>query len=99
MAYWPADFRRCPRTPDRRAGLFSAGAKLARSKGGTMTAFVDPQSVHPELRSLFGDPRPVDRRAFIVTSLGAGFAAAVLPVSAQTITTSGEGLVAGEVKI
>ena len=48
-----------------------------------MTAFVDPESVNPELRSLFGDPRPVDRRAFIVTSLGAGFAAAVLPVSAQ----------------
>ena len=64
-----------------------------------MTAFVDPRSVHPELRSLFCDPRPVDRRAFIVTSLGAGFATAVLPVSAQTITTSGEGLVAGEVKI
>ncbi|TMG97321.1 MAG: dienelactone hydrolase family protein [Betaproteobacteria bacterium] len=64
-----------------------------------MTAFVDPESVNPELRSLFGDPRPVGRRAFIVTSLGAGFAAAVLPVSAQTITTSSEGLVAGEVKV
>ncbi|MFO1311723.1 MAG: dienelactone hydrolase family protein [Burkholderiales bacterium] len=35
----------------------------------------------------------------MVTSLGAGFAAAVLPVSAQTITTSTEGLVAGEVKV
>ena len=43
--------------------------------------------VHPELRSLYGDPRAVDRRTFIVTSLSAGFAAAVLPVSAQTITT------------
>jgi len=32
-------------------------------------------------------PRNVDRRTFVVTSLGAGFAAAVLPVSAQTITT------------
>ncbi len=45
------------------------------------------------------DPRRVDRRSFVVTSLGAGFALSVLPVSAQTITTSTEGLVAGEVKI
>ncbi len=45
------------------------------------------------------DPRRVDRRSFVVTSLGAGFAFAVLPVSAQTITTSTEGLVAGEVKV
>ena len=62
-------------------------------------AIVHPESIHPELRSLFGDPRPVGRRDFIVTTLGAGFAAAVLPVSAQTITTSSEGLAAGEVKI
>jgi len=41
----------------------------------------------------------VSRRGFIVTSLGAGFAASVLPVSAQTITTSADGLVAGEVKV
>ena len=39
------------------------------------------------------------RRCFIVTSLGAGFAALMLPVSAQTITTPADGLVAGEVKI
>jgi len=55
--------------------------------------------VQPELRSLLGDPRPVDRRTFVVTSLGAGFAAAVLPVSAQTIATPADGLVAGEVKV
>lgn len=41
----------------------------------------------------------LNRRGFMVTSLGAGFAASVLPVSAQTITTSAEGLVAGEVKV
>jgi carboxymethylenebutenolidase len=40
-----------------------------------------------------------DRRGFLVTSLGAGFALAVLPVSAQTITTPADGLVAGEVKV
>ncbi len=39
------------------------------------------------------------RRAFVTTSLAAGFALAVQPVSADTVTTDAEGLVAGEVKI
>ncbi len=39
------------------------------------------------------------RRGFVVTALGSGFAAAVLPVGAQTITTDANGLEAGEVKI
>ena len=39
------------------------------------------------------------RREFVVTSLAAGFALAVQPVSAQTITTDTRGLDAGEVKI
>jgi carboxymethylenebutenolidase len=39
------------------------------------------------------------RREFVVTSLAAGFALAVEPVGAQTITTDSAGLVAGEVKI
>ena len=39
------------------------------------------------------------RRQFVVTSLAAGFALAVQPVSAATITTDTEGLEAGEVKI
>jgi carboxymethylenebutenolidase len=54
--------------------------------------------VDPEIRSLFGEQK-FDRRAFVVTSLGAGFALAVLPVSAQTISTPADGLVAGEVKV
>jgi carboxymethylenebutenolidase len=42
----------------------------------------------------------LNRRGFVVTTLGAGFAAATLPIAAQTmITTSAEGLVAGEVKV
>ncbi|HYM11680.1 MAG TPA: dienelactone hydrolase family protein [Bryobacterales bacterium] len=41
----------------------------------------------------------VNRRHFFVTKLAAGFAAAVLPISAQTITTDSEGLEAGEVMI
>jgi len=50
-------------------------------------------------KSLYPDPEPSARRGFIVTSLTAGFALAVQPVSAQTITTSADGLEAGEVKI
>lgn len=44
---------------------------------------------------------PVDfsRRTFVVTSLAAGFALAVQPVSAQTITTDSNGLTVGEVKV
>jgi len=41
----------------------------------------------------------LSRRAFVVTSLATGFALAVSPVSAQTITTDAKGLVADEVKI
>lgn len=44
-------------------------------------------------------PQRFDRRGFLVTSLGAGFALSVLPVSAQTITTSADGLIASEVKV
>src|SRR6516164_4546033 len=40
-----------------------------------------------------------ERRAFIVTSIGAGFALAVQPISAQTITTDSNGLIAGPVKV
>ena len=39
------------------------------------------------------------RRGFLITKLSAGFAAAVLPVSAATITTDTNGLTAGEVQI
>ena len=39
------------------------------------------------------------RREFVVTSLATGFALAVQPVSAQTITTDTKGIVTGEVKV
>ena len=39
------------------------------------------------------------RRSFVTTMLASGFALAVQPVSAQTITTDGRGLTAAEVKI
>jgi carboxymethylenebutenolidase len=41
----------------------------------------------------------LSRRGFVMTSLAAGFALSVQPVSAQTITTDTKGLEAGEVKI
>ncbi|WP_421886523.1 dienelactone hydrolase family protein [Methylibium sp.] len=43
--------------------------------------------------------RDFSRRDFVAISLGSGFAAAVLPVSAQTITTDTAGLTAGPVSI
>lgn len=58
-----------------------------------------PMTIDHHPRSLYGDPLPVGRRAFLVTSLGAGFALAARPISAQTITTSSEGVTAGEVKV
>lgn len=42
---------------------------------------------------------PFDRRTFIKAALGTGFAAAVLPVSAQTVHTDSDGLDAGEVAV
>ena len=41
----------------------------------------------------------LSRREFVVATLATGFALSVLPVSAETITTDSNGLVAGEVKI
>ncbi len=41
----------------------------------------------------------INRRQFLVTELAAGFAAAVQPIAAGTITTDAEGLEASEVKI
>ena len=55
--------------------------------------------IHSELDSL-SPPLELTRRGFVKTSLAAGFAAAVLPVQAQTmIRTDTMGLTAGEVKI
>jgi carboxymethylenebutenolidase len=54
--------------------------------------------MHKDLSSLL--PKvDVTRRQFVVTTLGTGFALAVQPVSAETITTDTSGLEAGETKI
>jgi carboxymethylenebutenolidase len=54
--------------------------------------------MHPEARA-FVPKTEYSRRDFVATALAGGFAAAVLPVSADTITTDSKGLSAGEVKI
>ncbi|HEV2303691.1 MAG TPA: dienelactone hydrolase family protein [Stellaceae bacterium] len=46
-----------------------------------------------------GLPALSTRRGFVMNSLATGFALAVEPVSAETIRTDGQGLVAGEVKV
>ena len=51
-----------------------------------------------ELESLLPS-RDLSRRGFVKTAVGSGFAAAVLPVTAQTIKTDSEGLTVGEVTI
>lgn len=43
--------------------------------------------------------RDYSRRGFVQTTVGSGFAAAVLPVTAQTVTTDATGLEAGSVSI
>lgn len=43
--------------------------------------------------------RELSRRGFVQAAVGSGFAAAVLPVTAQTIKTDSEGLTVGEVTI
>ena len=44
-------------------------------------------------------PPELTRRAFVRTAVGSGFAAAVLPVTAQTLKTDSTGLTVGEVSI
>lgn len=52
-----------------------------------------------QLTSLLPPEEPTARRGFLKTSLTAGFALAVQPITAATITTDTNGLTAGEVKL
>ena len=54
--------------------------------------------MHDELKGLL-PASEMSRRGFVVTTLAAGFALSVQPVSAETITTDTQGLEAGEVKV
>jgi carboxymethylenebutenolidase len=60
-------------------------------RNGTLAAADDDNIYNPSSQ--------FSRRAFIVGSLAAGFALAVVPVSAATIRTDANGLTVGEVKI
>ena len=51
-----------------------------------------------EVRSL-APQREWTRRTFVTSVLASGFAIAVQPVSAETISTDARGLIAGEVKV
>jgi len=65
---------------------------VEHSDSTTYDARSELDSLQPPLR--------LGRRGFVKTTLGAGFATAVLPVQAKTmITTDTQGLTAGEVKI
>src|SRR4029434_381184 len=55
-------------------------------------------NIYQDLLSLLPE-NDCSRRQFVVTALTAGFALAVQPVTAETITTDSTGLTAGEVKI
>ena len=52
-----------------------------------------------DLKSLLPDALLENRREFLVSKLAVGFALAVHPIGAQTITTDTKGLTAGEVQI
>lgn len=54
--------------------------------------------MHDDLKSWL-PKTDFSRREFVVTTLATGFALAVQPVSAETITTDTSGIVAGEVKV
>ena len=54
--------------------------------------------MHPDIIP-FVPKTEYSRRDFVMTALAGGFATAVIPVSAETITTDVKGLTAGEVKI
>ena len=75
---------------------FPENGSTMQSEGETMNE-LNPGLV-PELASL--SPRwEWTRRDFMASSLAAGFALAVQPVSAQTIATDAKGLTAGEVRV
>jgi len=52
-----------------------------------------------DLQSLLPNVPPENRREFLMSTLAVGFALAVRPIGAQTITTDTKGLAAGEVLI
>src|SRR4051812_4818240 len=102
----PGRFSLSRRQPSAVTGPASSGEVVRPCSHGLRPGVRQGADHHPtrytpmrdDLLSLL--PRPeFTRREFVVTSLAAGFALAVQPVSAETITTDTKGLEAGEVKI
>src|SRR5262249_54922023 len=93
-----------PRLPGRRSAAGPSPSLLlrdpCRGRVGAVGCAPPPSqgaaAVKEDLLSLLPE---VSRRELVVTTLAAGFAMAVQPVTAQTITTDAKGLEAGEVKI
>jgi carboxymethylenebutenolidase len=56
-------------------------------------------TMHTEDFDSLTPTRDFSRRSFVKTAVGSGFAAAVLPVTAQTLKTDSEGLTVGEVMV
>jgi carboxymethylenebutenolidase len=69
-----------------------------RWESRSMNSFVPVSSLGDDARSLAPEAG-LTRRLLAMTGLAGGFAMAVRPVSAQTITTGTDGLVAGQVMI
>ncbi len=89
-------FRRVPKV----AVTAAAGARLtaeaspAREQRGILAAMADSVRREDERRAV--DP---SRRVLLASAAGAGFALAVRPVAADTITTSSDGLSVADVRI
>jgi len=64
-----------------------------------MELICDAEVTVKTLKDISRTDTDITRREFVVTTLATGFALAVQPVSAQTITTDSAGLIAGEVKV
>src|SRR5271166_4823135 len=83
-----------------RKGQRSGPEPRPRSHSTQRAAFASKENrpMHEDLLSLLPKTQ-FNRREFVVTTLAAGFALAVQPVAAETITTDTKGIEAGEVKI
>src|SRR6266480_880106 len=66
---------------------------------GWRTSMHSIDSIVPVLEGAQPSRPSWSRRGFVMTSLATGFALAVQPISAETITTDTNGLAAGEVKV
>lgn len=84
--------------PDAQAAWVAGEPTHSNRRSQGLATRLEEETILLEARSLIGE-RPWSRRSFVASVLASGFAVAVQPVSAQTITTDSAGLIAGEVKV